>query len=223
MRIVLVEDNKSLAKGIAYRLRDDGHSVDVLHDGHDAEAFLVQESSDLVILDINLPGKSGTELLADLRRRDDPRPVILLTARSGTEDRVAGLDAGADDYLPKPFAMDELAARVRALGRRKKTAPRRIQSLGRLEFDVEALQLKVGGVPIDIPRRELVLLSALVEADGRLVPKSSLLDHVYGVGTETDEKVIEVYVSRLRRRLKPHGVGIRVNRGLGYSLVLPSE
>lgn len=222
MRIVLVEDNVSLAKGIAYRLRDDGHSVDVLHDGLDAEDFLTQEPGDLLILDINLPGRSGIEILSRLRDRGDPRPVILLTARSGTEDRVAGLDAGADDYLPKPFAMDELAARVRALGRRKQQAPRRVVSLGALEFDAEALQLRDGGAAIDVPRRELALLSALVDAEGRTVPKPVLLDHIYGVGTETDEKVIEVYVSRLRRRLKPYGIGIRVNRGLGYSIVVPA-
>ncbi|MEM8630908.1 MAG: response regulator transcription factor [Pseudomonadota bacterium] len=219
MRIVLVEDNISLAKGIAYRLQDDGHSVDVLHDGVEAEIFLGQETSDLIILDINLPGRSGIDILSGLRRASDPRPVILLTARSGTEDRVAGLDAGADDYLVKPFAMDELAARVRALGRRKQRAPRRVLHLGQLEFDTEALRLSEDGTAIDVPRRELSLLSALAEAEGRTVPKAMLLDHIYGVGTETDEKVIEVYVSRLRRRLKPHGVSIRVNRGLGYALV----
>ncbi|MEL6645675.1 MAG: response regulator transcription factor [Pseudomonadota bacterium] len=223
MRIVLVEDNVSLAKGIAYRLRDDGHSVDVLYDGAEADVFLGQEDSDLVILDVNLPGKTGIELLTELRRRDDPRPVILLTARSGTQDRVDGLDAGADDYLSKPFAMDELAARVRALGRRKSTAPRRVLSIGSLQLDAEALQLRSGDQAIDLPRRELTLLLALAEAKGRTVPKSVLLDQMYGTGTETDERVIEVYVSRLRRRLKPHGVGIRVNRGLGYLLVTGAE
>lgn len=216
-----MEDNVSLAKGIAYRLQDEGHSVDVLHDGSAAELFLAQEPSDLVILDINLPGKSGIELLMGLRRNDDPRPVILLTARSSTEDRVSGLDAGADDYLAKPFAMDELAARVRALGRRKATAPRRILELGPLDLDPETLSLSSGGANLDIPRREMMLLLALAEANGRTVPKTTLLDQMYGAGTETDEKVIEVYVSRLRRRLKPYDLAIRVNRGLGYALVLP--
>ncbi len=220
MRIVVVEDNRSLAKGIAYRLQDDGHSVDVLHDGADAALFLAQEGSDLIILDINLPGKSGIELLSDLRRRNDPRPVILLTARTSTEDRVAGLDAGADDYLAKPFAMDELAARVRAVGRRKAKAPRRIVDLGRLKLDLEALQLLDGERALDIPRRELTVLAALVEASGRAVSKKALLDQVYGTGSETDEKVIEVYVSRLRKRLRAHGIAIRVNRGIGYSLAV---
>ncbi len=223
MRITLVEDNISLAKGIAYRLRDDGHSVDMLHDGDAAAVFLAQETSDVVILDINLPGKSGIDLLSMLRRIGDPRPVILLTARSGTDDLVAGLDAGADDYLSKPFAMDELAARVRAVGRRKDTAPRREIAIGSLVLDPESLQLTDGTAPLDIPRRELSVLVALAEADGRTVSKTALLDQVYGAGTETDEKVVEVYVSRLRRRLRPFGVAIRVNRGLGYSLMVPAE
>ncbi|MEL6523413.1 MAG: response regulator [Pseudomonadota bacterium] len=137
MRIVLVEDNQSLRKGIVYRLTDDGHAVDALGNGDEADQFLQQESCDLVILDINLPGRDGLEILAGMRRRNDTRPVILLTARSATEDRVAGLDAGADDYLVKPFEMDELAARVRALARRKHVAPRRTLALGRLTLDIK--------------------------------------------------------------------------------------
>lgn len=220
MRITLVEDNLSLAKGIAYRLRDEGHSVDMLHNGTEAAVFLGQERSDLIILDINLPGLTGIDLLTDLRRQGDPRPVILLTARSGTEDRVAGLDAGADDYLVKPFEMDELAARVRALGRRKAAAPRRRVALGGLSLDLEARQLIDGADALEVPRRELTVLIALAEAQGRAVSKQHLLDQVYGAGSETDEKVIEVYISRLRKRLKPHGVAIRVNRGIGYTLAV---
>ncbi|MEL6481941.1 MAG: response regulator transcription factor [Pseudomonadota bacterium] len=218
MRIVVVEDNRSLARGIAYRLQDEGHSVDLLHDGDEAHAFLGQEGSDLAILDINLPGMSGIELLAAMRRRGDPRPVILLTARSSTEDRVLGLDAGADDYLVKPFAMDELAARVRALGRRKPQAHQQLVELGALSLDLEALQLSDGAAVLDVPRRELSVLCALVEARGRAVSKNALLDRVYGTGSDTDERVIEVYISRLRKRLKSHGVVIRVNRGIGYTL-----
>ena len=220
MRVVVVEDNESLAKGIAYRLQDDGHSVDVVWNGSDADLFLTQENSDLIILDINLPGKSGLEILHALRRRGDPRPVILLTARSGTDDRIQGLDAGADDYLGKPFSMDELAARVRALGRRKAVIPRRVMSLGTLELDLETLQVTHDGHALDIPRREQSVLAALAEADGRAVSKGQLLDRVYGTGSATDEKVIEVYISRLRKRLAPYEVRIRVNRGIGYSLAV---
>ena len=218
MRIALVEDNVSLAKGIAYQLRDAGHSVDILHDGDEADVFLRQEGCDLVILDINLPGKSGRDLLTDLREREDPRPVILLTARSETEDRVMGLDAGADDYLVKPFEMEELAARIRALGRRKGVAPRQLVDIGPLQLDAGALQLLNGSEALEVPRRELALLAALAQANGRTVSKASLLDQLYGAGSETDEKVIEVYASRLRKRLAPYGINIQVHRGIGYSL-----
>lgn len=219
MRIVLVEDNTPLRKGITYRLQDDGHSVDALADGAAAQAFLASEGADLVILDINLPGASGLDVLRDMRRRGDARPVILLTARAETADRVEGLDAGADDYLVKPFEMDELAARIRALSRRRATALRRSIRIGPLELDVETPQLRDQSGAIDVPRRELSVLVALAEADGSPVSKTRLLDTVYGIGSGTDDKVVEVYVSRLRKRLARHGVGIRVLRGIGYALV----
>ncbi len=218
MRIVLVEDNHSLRKGIVYRLRDDGHSVDAFDNGDDASDFLRQESGDLIILDINLPGQSGLDVLTEIRKRDDPRPVILLTARSSTQDRVAGLDAGADDYLVKPFAMDELAARVRALSRRRDIAPRRTMDLGPLQLDLETPQLSRGEIVLDVPRRELTVLVMLSEARGTAVSKEKLLDGVYGTGSDTDDKVIEVYVSRLRKRLDAYGIRIRVQRGIGYAL-----
>lgn len=219
MRIVVVEDNQSLRKGIAYRLSDDGHAVNTLGDGEEADRFLAQEDCDLVILDINLPGRDGLEILANMRRRNDPRPVILLTARTTTEDRVKGLDAGADDYLVKPFEMDELAARVRALARRKDVVPRRTVPLGSLILDIETPQLLNGNDPVDVPRRELSVLVALAEAGGLPVSKEMLLDKVYGVGSGTDDKVVEVYVSRLRKRLADHKLTIRVHRGIGYVLV----
>jgi len=218
MRITLVEDNTSLRKGIAYRLSDEGYGVDALADGAQAMDFLRQEASDLVILDINLPGASGLDILREMRRRDDPRPVILLTARATTGDRVEGLDSGADDYLVKPFAMDELIARVRALARRKAVAPRRSIALGALRLDLEPLHLIAADGPLDVPRRELGVLAALAEANGAAVGKAQLLDRVYGAGSETDEKVIEVYVSRLRKRLAGHGLRISVRRGIGYAL-----
>lgn len=218
MRVVVVEDNESLRKGITYRLQDDGHSVDALSDGQHAADFLRQEACDLIVLDINLPGKSGLDVLRDLRAASDPRPVILLTARSATEDRVQGLDAGADDYLVKPFAMEELSARIRALARRKDVAPRRTLKVGSLTLDLEPLELRSDDARLDVPRRELVLLAALAEARGAVLSKEQLLTHVYGTGSEADEKVIEVYVSRLRKRLAQHGVTIRVRRGIGYAV-----
>lgn len=220
MRITLVEDNISLAKGIAYRLQDAGHAVDMLHNGQEAAAFLKDDTSDLVILDINLPGIDGLEVLKGLRARGDMRPVILLTARAETEDRVIGLDAGADDYLIKPFEAEELEARVRALSRRRATPQRQMQILGPLRMDVGARQLFVGDTELDLPRRELSVFEGLLAAGGRLVSKSALLDHAYGVGADVEDTVIEVYISRLRRRLKPFGVEIKSQRGLGYQLLV---
>ena len=147
-----------------------------------------------------------------------PRPVILLTARSGVADRVAGLDAGADDDLVKPFEMDELAARVRALARRRAVPLRATPTLGPLALDSGALRLMKGD---DLPRREIALLAGLAEAGGRPVTSAVPLDHLYGAGSGTDERVIEVRVSRLRKRPAPHGLGVKVERGIGCSLALP--
>lgn len=218
MRIILVEDNHSLRKGIIYRLEDEGYSIDAFDDGAEALDFIRQEPADVVILDINLPRLSGLEILRAMRSRDDPRPVILLTARSTTEERVKGLDAGADDYLVKPFEMDELAARLRALARRRAVPPRKAIDLGPLRLELDPLQLVGEGGPVETPRRELSVLAALAEARGAVVSKQQLLDRVYGVGSETDEKVIEVYVSRLRKRLQRFGLRVSVQRGIGYTL-----
>ena len=219
MRITVVEDNISLAKGISYSLEDAGHAVDLLHDGNEADAFLKTDHSDLIILDINLPGTDGLAVLKNLRKRDDPRPVILLTARAEIEDRIVGLDAGADDYLIKPFEMAELNARVRALSRRRPVPDRQLLTIGQLKFDATSRQLFADDDPIEMPRRELAVLECLLSADGRLVSKTALLDYAYGVGADVDEKVVEVYVSRIRRRLKPYGVTIKSQRGLGYQIL----
>ncbi len=218
MRIVIVEDNISVAKGVAYRLRDDGHAVDLLHDGAEADTFLRGDSADLIILDIKLPGMTGIEVLTALRARGDQRPVLMLTAQSDTGDRILGLDSGADDYLVKPFEMDELSARIRALNRRSVRKDRPEPSIGPLRFDVTARMILGPDGPLTVPRREVSLFETLLAANGRTVSKQTLLDHLYGTGTDVDEPVVEVYVSRLRKRLKPYGVEIRVQRGLGYAL-----
>ena len=218
MRIAIVEDNETLANAIAYRLRDRGHAADVVHDGEDANAFLAREGADLVVLDINLPGISGLEILRALRARGDGVPVILLTARSETSDRVAGLDLGADDYLVKPFDMDELEARIRALSRRKNIDYGARETIGGVSFDRTTRQVLASDRPLDLPRKELATFECLLERRGRLVSKAQLTDHVYGVGADVDDTAIEPHVSRLRRRLAGHGVAIRTARGLGYML-----
>lgn len=218
MRIAIIEDNTDLASGLAYRLRDRGHAVDVLHDGAEADVFLTREGADLVVLDINLPGMSGLDVLRAMRRRGDGTPVILLTARSDTRERVDGLDAGADDYLTKPFEMDELEARLRALSRRKNLVYAARETLGGLVYDRVGRQLMDGDVPLDIPRKEIATLECLLERRGRIVSKAQLLTHVYGTGADVDDSAIEPHVSRLRRRLGGYDIRIKTARGLGYML-----
>jgi two-component system OmpR family response regulator len=218
MRIVVIEDNVGLANGIASRLSGRGHSIDLLHDGKEAYQFLAQESADLVVLDINLPGMDGLEILQALRNRGDNTPVILLTARSETHERVAGLDAGADDYLVKPFEMDELEARLRAMSRRRNLVYSASENLGELVFDRASRQVLHKGIALKIPRKEIATLECLLERSGRIVPKSDLTTHVYGTGADVDDTAIEPHVSRLRRRLEEHGVRIKTARGLGYML-----
>lgn len=218
MRIALIEDHESLARGIAYRLEDMGHSVDLIEDGADADVHLRGDGAELIILDINLPGMDGLTILRNLRRRGDDRPVLLLTARSDTLERVQGLDAGADDYLVKPFEMDELEARLRALARRRPRPMVRALLLGDVELDLDSRQVSIGGSPVAMPRREISLLEVLLGAQGRTVSKADLLDHLYGTGADIEEGAVEVHVSRLRKRLKPHGLVIKVQRGIGYSL-----
>jgi len=216
MRIVIIEDNKPLASGIAHRLRDRGYGVDLLYDGSDADVFLSSEGADLIILDINLPSIDGLEVLRRVRQRNDPTPILMLTARTNTSDRVAGLDAGADDYLVKPFELDELEARVRALSRRRDIAPSAVESIGNLEFDIGSRVLRGGGDVIDLRRRELAAFECLLERRGKLVPKSLLIDQMYGVGADLEDKVVEVPISRLRKKLVGYKVTIKAARGLGY-------
>ena len=218
MRVVIVEDNEALASGIAHRLRDDGHAVDMITRGDTADIYLREESGDLIILDINLPGLSGIDVLRKLRDRGENTAVLLLTARSETSDRILGLDSGADDYLAKPFEMDELMARVRALARRRASGPVTCEIIGALSFNRTTRQASINETPLHLPRRELATLECLIDRRGRMVSKSELADFIYGVGSEFDERNIEVHISRLRKHLKDCNVRIKSARGLGYTI-----
>ncbi len=218
MRIAVIEDNKTLANGIAHLLRDQGHAVDVVNDGAQGVSFLAQEAADIVVLDINLPRVSGLEILQEIRSRGDMTPVILLTARGETKDRVTGLDAGADDYLVKPFDMEELDARIRALIRRKPREEGALEQFGSLSFDKTGRRLLAEGQDLNLPRRELAAFECFFDRAGQIVPKAVLANHLYGVGSDIEEKVVEVYISRLRKRLAPHGVEFKVARGIGYMM-----
>ena len=218
MRIVLVEDNQSLAAGIENALRDQGHAVDHLADGVDGDEFLRHEVCDVAIIDINLPRLSGLDIVRRLRGRSNSTPVLLLTARGKTSERVAGLDAGADDYLVKPFAMDELVARLRALSRRRpQVAPQR-EAIGELVYDRDRRLVTQGALTLDLPRRELALFEVLLDHRGRLIDKDSIANALYGAGAEVEPNAVELLVSRLRRKLEGSGATIRNARGLGYLL-----
>ncbi|MEN9012679.1 MAG: response regulator transcription factor [Yoonia sp.] len=218
MRIVVIEDNISVAKGICYHLQDAGHAVDMVHDGVQADGFLRDDGADMIVLDINLPGMDGLSILRAMRDRGDQRPVLMLTAQADTCDKVEGLDAGADDYLAKPFEMAEFGARIRALSRRVTDQSTPHRNVGRLYFDVAARMVSSPDGPVEIPRREVAVFERLLMAEGRIVSKQGLLDSLYGTGADMDESVVEVYVSRLRKRLQPYGIAITVKRGMGYQM-----
>lgn len=223
MRIAIIEDNESVARGIAYRLADRGHASDIVQDGLQADEFLRGDGNEIIILDIDLPGLDGVSVLRNLRRRGDMRPVLLLTAKADTRDRVEGLDAGADDYLVKPFEMDELEARIRALSRRKGTEVRNEFRIGTLVFDLTDRSVTGKGDALDIPRRELAVLEILMRDAGKVVAKEKVLEHLYGMGSDVDASAVEVHVSRLRKRLRGFGVEISTLRGLGYRLTRTGE
>lgn len=221
MRIAIIEDNTALANAIAHEMRDDGHAVNVIGDGALALDFLLQDSADLVILDVNLPSKDGFEILSSLRKSGDQVPIILLTARDELKDRVNGLNAGADDYLIKPFEMEELHARIHALMRRKPMADSHFVELGALIYDRAGRRLFAGDQNVDLPRRELAVFECLFDRPNQIVSKTVLADHLYGVGAEVEERVVEVYVSRLRKKLAPFDISIKAARGLGYLMAMP--
>ncbi len=220
MRIAVIEDNVALAQGIAHQLRDQGHAVNVLHDGDQALAFVQQDGADLLILDVNLPGLDGFSVVAALRKAGNAVPIILLTARGDLQDRLAGLDAGADDYLVKPFEMEELEARVRALLRRTPNADPASFAFGPLTFDRAGRRVMAHGADLSLPRRELAVFECLFDRAGQIVSKTHLADQLYGVGAAVEEKVVEVYISRLRKKLAGFGVTIKTARGLGYLMDL---
>ncbi|HEX9182085.1 MAG TPA: response regulator transcription factor [Burkholderiales bacterium] len=222
MRILVAEDDAILADGVLRSLRQAGYAVDWVKNGLEADAALDGDEFDLLILDIGLPKKSGLDVLKRLRARDSRLPVLILTALDGVNDRVRGLDAGADDYLAKPFELAELEARVRALTRRGMAGGPTLLRHGALSYDQVGRMARVNGEPLELSAREVSLLEIFLQRAGRLVSKDQLVSHLCEWGEEVSPNAIEVYVHRLRKKLEAGGVRIVTVRGLGYSLEKPA-
>jgi two-component system OmpR family response regulator len=218
MRILIIEDHLPLAQALKHHFNDKGHAVTMVHDGEAGVQFLTQEQFDLCILDINLPFLTGLEILSSSRDSAVNTPVIILTAQDSTHHRIEGLDAGADDYLAKPFEMAELDARVRAVLRRRPTHNPEQLVIGPLAIDYTHRQVIHKGQTIGLAKKEFAAFECLAESSGRIVSKSNLMNYVYGVGEDVSETTLEVLVSRLRKKLSQYGVQINMVRGLGYFL-----
>ncbi|GBD12491.1 Response regulator MprA [bacterium HR24] len=219
MRVLVVEDERRLAQVVRRVLEEEGHNVDLAYDGEEAISLAMDGSYDVIVLDVLLPKVDGVEVCRSLRRARVDIPVLMLTALDSIEDRVRGLDAGADDYLPKPFAFQELLARIRALGRRRvdPREPDRLQ-VGDLVLDLRRRRAERGGRAIELSPREFALLEFLMRNAGRVLSRSQILDHVWGYDFAPDSNLVDVYIAYLRRKVdKGHPRPlIRTVRGYGY-------
>lgn len=218
MRILIAEDDLTIADGLSSSLRVSGHAVDHVATGPMADAALTTVTYDLLILDLGLPGVSGLEVLRRLRARHATTVVLILTAADSVEQRVRALDLGADDFMAKPFALDELEARVRALVRRAGGTVGPLVRHGALAYDQVGRVAFINDQPLELSARETGLLEILLARSGRLVSKERIVEHLCEWGEEVSNNAVEVYMHRLRRKLEGGGVRIATVRGLGYCL-----
>jgi DNA-binding response OmpR family regulator len=220
MRVLLIEDNVRLAGFVALGLDKAGFAVDVMHTAADAQAALGATRYDVVVLDIGLPDVSGLSILTGLRERGDSIPVLILSARDGIDDRVGALNRGADDYLLKPFAMEELVARLRALLRRPGDSLDSVLVRGNVAFDSSTREVRVGGEPVSLSRRERDALELLLRRFGKVVTKDAIEAAIYAFDDELSSNAIEVLIHRLRKRMMQAGATVHVHtlRGVGYLL-----
>jgi two-component system response regulator QseB len=219
MRLLLVEDDSMIGAAAQQGLRHEGHTVDWVRDGPEAEAAVAGSAYDLVLLDLGLPRKDGLSILRGWRARSNAVPVLIITARDAVSDRVAGLDAGADDYLVKPFDLDELSARVRAVLRRRAGRTDAMVHVGPLEIDTAARRVRFKGAEVSLSAREYALLEALADRPGAYLSRTQLEERLYGWDEEIASNAVEVHIHGLRKKLDPEL--IRNVRGLGYTLTPP--
>jgi len=221
VRCLLVEDDEMIGESLRAALRRHGMAIDWVRDGRAADAVLASERFDAVLLDLGLPQRSGLDVLKALRARGNATPVIVLTARDALTDKVAGLDAGADDYLVKPFELDELLARLRAVGRRSSGRAEPVLQVADLRLDPATREVSRDGKAVLLSAREFAVLQALMERPGAIVSRAQLEDRLYGWGEELESNAISVYVHQLRKKLGDDR--IHTVRGVGYYTGLPKS
>jgi two-component system response regulator QseB len=216
MRLLLAEDDRMIGASIERGLKQDGFAVDWVQDGRAAELALAENVHDLLVLDLGLPRKEGLDVLRAMRRRGDARPVLIVTARDAVSDRVAGLDAGADDYLVKPFELTELAARIRALLRRSAGRAEPVVAYGDIELYPGTREIRVRGEPVALSAREFALLEALLARPGAVLSRAQLEEKLYGWNEEVESNAVEVHIHALRKKLGADA--IRNVRGVGWMI-----
>ena len=216
MRLLLAEDNEALGKGLYAGLSEAGYAVDWVKDGETATSAILSEEYDVITLDIGLPKKSGLEVLTEIRSQDVKVPVLILTARDTVDDKIRGLDSGADDYLVKPFDLNELVARLNAITRRAMGRATPLLTYQDIELDPAAHTLTKGGVPVDLAPSAFDVLKTLMENQGRVMSRSRLEESMYSWKNEIDSNAVEVYIYQIRKKLGSDL--IRTIRGIGYTL-----
>jgi DNA-binding response OmpR family regulator len=220
LRVLLIEDYEPLATSLGQGLRETGYAVDVTGDGNEALLYAESNPYDAIVLDLMLPGLDGLSVLERLRARGNTTPVLIMTAKDKVDDRVAGLDRGADDYLVKPFAFKELAARLRALIRRRYQAPGGLLRVADLEIDLTARRARRAGQPLPLSAREYAVLEYLALRKGQVVTRTEIWEHIYDFAAEPGSNVVDVYISYLRKKVdQGHAARlIHTRRGQGYVL-----
>jgi DNA-binding response OmpR family regulator len=225
MRILLVEDNRRLSDSLRMILQDNGYAVDAVYDGIDGEEAALLPGYDVIILDIMLPGKNGLDVCRELRNRRINTPILMLTARDALEDRVIGLDSGADDYLVKPFEVEELRARIRALMRRESSDKTGLLTVGDLELDPATHTVRRSGEPIELTAKEFSLLEYMMRHPNHLITREMAEQHLWSYDHVVASNVVDVYIRRLRRKIDdPHPVKLlETLRGAGYKISAPEK